>query len=375
MKAKANSSVMDIKQLNKMKIFRYIGQHEQQSKQDIAKNLGISMPTVLQNIKELEEEGLVEATGMFHSTGGRKAKAMSVVGKAKYAIGIDLTQNHISMVLVDLNRQDSMRRRISKLYEDTMDYYQELGRLLETFIDENGIDRSRLLGVGIAVPGIIDADREAMTRSHMLGSKEVSFRSFKQFIPYPTVFCNDANAAGFAEMKDLGGSAIYLSLSYTLGGAIYLDNNLYIGGQYKSGEFGHMLLIPGGNPCYCGKKGCFNAYCGSKVLSDYTQGDLELFFQKLDAGDPGCIEKWDVYLEQLAIAVTNLRMAFDCDIILGGYIGGHMEKHLLDLKRKAVQYNTFEQDTEYIKVCKYRREAAALGVGLQYIEQFYNAFN
>ena len=68
----------DTKCLNKRKIAKYIYHHDGASKQEIAQELGLSMPTVLQRVKELIGEGVVTESGEYESTGGRKAKALSI---------------------------------------------------------------------------------------------------------------------------------------------------------------------------------------------------------------------------------------------------------------------------------------------------------
>ena len=95
------------------------------------------------------------------------------------------------------------------------------------------------------------------------------------------------------------------------------------------------------------------------------------FFQKLEDGDDAIQDIWDSYLSYLAISVTNLRMAFDCDIILGGYIGQYLKPYMIDLSQKMAGYNMFEQDTVYLKNSRYGMEAAAVGGAMKYIEAYF----
>ena len=69
-----------------------------------------------------------------------------------------------------------------------------------------------------------------------------------------------------------------------------------------------------------------DAYCSAKVLSALTGGNLALFFDGLRAGDRTLQAAWDEYLAHLAVAVNNLRMIFDCDVIVGGYVGGFLSE-------------------------------------------------
>jgi len=79
------------------------------------------------------------------------------------------------------------------------------------------------------------------------------------------------------------------------------------------------------------------------------------------------------YLDHLAVLITNLRMAFDCDIMLGGYVGGYLKQYMPELSCKAVQYNMFENDTLYLKNCTYEREASAIGAAMYFFDSYLNS--
>lgn len=358
---------------NKVKISKFIYKKKETSKQEIAKILGISMPTVLQNVKELVESGIVTEVGKYQSTGGRKAKVLSVAENIKYSIGVDITKNHISIVLLGIRGDLIEKQRIGYTYEDSTEYYESLGAYIDKFILNSNIEREKILGVGISIPGIIDEDNLILTRSHILGVSNISLKRFSQFIGYDTCFKNDANSAAYAEISLDDKESIYLSLSNTVGGAIYMNDNIYMGDNFKSAEFGHMIIEPNGRMCYCGKKGCVDAYCSAKVLTKYSNDDLELFFRELKKGKEEYLNVWNEYLDYLLITVTNLRMIFDCHIILGGYVGGYLDDYVMDFDKTIREYNNFDIDTSYISTGKYKREASAIGVGIQFIEKFFDS--
>ena len=70
--------------------------------------------------------------------------------------------------------------------------------------------------------------------------------------------------------------------------------------------------------------------------------------------------------------VTNLRMVFDCDIILGGYVGGYLKKYIRELNKKAVKYDPFDNDTTYLRTCRYEREASAVGIAMRFNERYFD---
>ncbi len=324
---------MEVKKKNRNEVFRYICKHGTVSNPDISYNMKISLPTATQITKELIAEGLLEEKGELESTGGRRAKALSAVVNGRLAVGLDITKNHIALVLTNIVGEILKYERIHQPYAPEEAYYQTVSKRLELFLDESGADRSRILGVGISFPGIIDLDIGQITYSHILGVEAVPFHTVSAFFPYPCFFLNDANAGAYAE--GFHGAEeeyfFYLSLSNTVGGAIYNGSELIQGKNFRCGEVGHMTVVNDGESCYCGKRGCLDAYCAAWRLSDAADGKLEQFFCLLDKGDVEAVKIWNTYTNYLSIAVNNIHMVLDCDIVLGGYVGSCIGTHLQGL--------------------------------------------
>ena len=370
---KINEKAMEKKRQNKARIASHILHRKQISKPELAVELGLSMPTVLQNVKELQEAGIVEEVGEYASTGGRKTTALSVVRNVRYAAGVDITANHVSFVIIDLKGDAVHSARVRRRFENTAEYYEGLAAELEQFLDAGRVDKEKILGVGISLPGIIDRENSRLIRSHILQVSDINLEVLSRLIPYPVHFENDANSAAVAELQGTDRNAVYLSLSNTVGGSIYLDNDIYGGDHFRSAEFGHMIIYPEGKPCYCGKRGCADPYCSARVLSSFVgeDGGLAEFFQLVKEKDRDAMAVWDTYLEDLSIVITNLRMCFDCDIVLGGYVGGYLRPYMSQLGRKVMVHNKFDNDTLYLRNCSYEKEASAVGIAMTFMDEYF----
>ena len=79
---------------------------------------------------------------------------------------------------------------------------------------------------------------------------------------------------------------------------------------------------------------------------------------------------FDEYLDYLAIAVNNLRMCYDCDIVLGGNVGAYMADYIDLFRQKTIRLNPIETDGSFIRVCRYRTEASAVGAAAYYVNEF-----
>lgn len=355
---------------------------------EIAAALDMSGPTVLSLVNELRDSGMIEEVGEYKSTGGRKAKAIASVKGIRYALGLDITKNHIVIAYTDLTQQVLNYERMYKPFENTAEYFRAVSEEIQEFVRQNKIPDERIVGLGISAPVIIDRDREMISNSHALGVHNVPCENWTTYMPYPSALLNDANAAVLTEWigKETCESMVYLSLSNTVGGAVvyqsdrgnvysrdgYLKDvsSMHLGNNWRSGEFGHMVIHPEGRKCYCGKKGCVDAYCSALRLADMEDGILEKFFVHLKEGSEEHKKVWEEYMENLALTVDNLRMIFDMDVVLGGYVGCYMEPYIPELQKRLSELDIFERRGNYVRACGCRSEASAFGSAIYQMEKY-----
>lgn len=368
------SNSMEVRRRNRNKIYRIIHQKKRISKQEIANQLQLSLPTVSQNLSELYEKDLIYENGNFESTGGRKAKGISCNMNAKMAIGLDITKSQISGVLVDLSGNAVFSVRIQENFSPEERYYVKLKGIVEQILSWEKVQPDSILGIGISMPGIISGDHKTILYAPVVETTTL-YEDLKKYLPYPYVILNDAKAGGFAELwhSPHMENMVYLSLSNSVGGAVLMNHNLYYGAGFLSGEIGHMTLVIDGKPCYCGQKGCMDAYCSAKVLAEYADGNLDDFFYRLAEGNESCRTAWETYLKYLAVAINNIRNCLDCEIVVGGYVGSHMGEHLEKLQQYVAERSTFATDGSFIRNCILKFESSAIGAALFYIDNFIKA--
>ena len=363
---------MDVKRRNRINTLRCILKNDRVSQMELTQRLGLSWPTILQNVKELTELGLVREDGVYASTGGGRAKAYAPVRDARVAVGVEVARDHVSVVLTDLSGNLLRQAQGALRFSPEEIYFKYLGGLLKSSLGEDGGAGDRLLGVGLAIPGVVDEERGLLRDSRALDLRNVPLSRFTQQIPWPCRCLGAAGAAGLAESygAENTGDLIYLSLGEMVGGAILREGELYQGNHLRAGEFGHATLVPGGRRCRCGKEGCLDAYCSAKVLADCAGGSLPAFFEELRSGDAEKRETWREYLEYLAAAVNNLHIGFDCDVMAGGEVGAYLEEFGELLRALLAERNPFDQDTSYLRYGRRPREAAAVGAALIQVEAF-----
>ncbi len=363
---------------NRSLIFHTLYEQGGQSKSQLRSLLGLSLPTIDQNLTELSRQGLLSVQEGQQATGGRKAMEYSVDPEARFALGLDITANHIATAILDLKGGIRYLKRERLVFEPTAAYCGHVARQVLSLLQEHSIPQDKVLGLALSVPAIVSPDARRLTYASLLQFTDGRLSDFEACLPFPCRFVNDATAGGFAEAwynpdirRDNQEQTIcYLSLSNSVGGAFLDRGSIYPGSNQRASEFGHVTLHPGGETCYCGQRGCADVYLSAKLLSDLRQGDLAAFFQDLAAGDPQCQAAFERYSEDLVLVINSLRMVYDCPVICGGYVGSHLNPYLDQLRGRLARRNTFEPDGSYLLPCAWHYEAAAVGAALNYLDGF-----
>ena len=372
--ADLNDAITERRKQTRSSIYHYLyASSEPRSKQDIARDLTLSLPTVYQNVSELIDAGLIEYAGTAQSAGGRPAMQLQITSGARCAIGISITGHRLRFTAVDLSRRETAYKDLPhRLNVEDEDYVPFVAEQLEIFIDENGIDRKKLLGVGITLAGIILPDEQTVFYAPTLYIRNVSLKRLIGAIPYPVYAENDGTSGGFAEWfsSEDQGSMAYLSLADGVGGAVLVNGDQYVGKHYRSGEFGHMCVEWNGLPCACGQRGCLEAYCNAQRLSGDLGISLDEFFRELEAGNEKYRLLWDDFKKHLVIGLHNIHMALDCDVVLGGYLTEYLEPYLPELKAMVAENDPFDKQCTDLRISRYAKYSSMLGVALSFIRDF-----
>lgn len=360
---------------NKQAIYRFLLENGPATKQDIYIGLGLSLPTIKQGLEFLEQERLIAAAGKIENTGGRNATAYQISGDSYCAIGVYISQHHLTAVCVNLTGDVTQSQRLyCPLEPQNEAYLKAIGSLVEEVRAAMPQPSAGLLGVGIAIPSLVSEDGEGVLFGMTSDFTGITREVLSRYIPFPTRMYHDSHVAGYAEVWKNPSlkNAVYLNLNNSIGSSLILDGKLYTGDNHRTGELGHIIVDPRrGKKCYCGRIGCLDTLCNASVLDAYTGGNLEQFFRLLEEGDGGAAELWEEYLDHLALAIHNLRMMFDCTFIIGGYVGTYIEKYMPDLWRRIDAYSIFTPHSQsYVLPCRYKYEATAAGAAIQMTEAF-----
>ena len=200
-----------------------------------------------------------------------------------YTIGIDLGGTNIAAGLCDseLNIVDKSSVPTFAKREPEL-IVRDMAALAEELIKRNGLSLSDIEYVGIAAPGAVNPRSEMIEASANLPFTDFPIvKVFKSFLPINRVIiANDANAAALGEAlrgaAKGAASSLMITLGTGVGGGVILDGKIFDGGVNSAGtEIGHTVIVAGGRPCGCGRRGCFEAYASATGLRNMAAEKME----------------------------------------------------------------------------------------------------
>jgi predicted NBD/HSP70 family sugar kinase len=260
------------------------------SRVEIAQRTGLTAQTVSNIVRRLLAQGLV-IEGSKLSNGGQGRIPLRVNAEARSAVGVQIDVDETSFVVVDLGGRIIQRRRSPADPEQGPS--TTIGQVVESIdalLEGTGVDRSNVLGVGVACPGPLDHRTGVVFHPPNLpGWERVPLADeLSDGTGYPVIIDNDATASAIGE-RWLGGARgarnfAFIYMSVGIGAGLFLEDHVFRGSTTNAGEFGHITLDPEGPLCFCGNRGCIEAYCAPGRI-------VQAVLARIEAGEPSALKE------------------------------------------------------------------------------------
>jgi predicted NBD/HSP70 family sugar kinase len=340
-----------IKEANRVNILQLIRQKKETTKQVVAKELGLSIPTVTTNVKSLVEEGYVVEAGVAKSTGGRKPMVLKFQKEAKVSFGVNLTPSGYDVVMMNMDYEVMAIEEIDKKCKDQEAFetiLEEVKTIINDMLQSNKIKKSRVIGVGLSLPGLVEEEQLSLLTAPNMNLKNYDFKAFAEDIGFEVSIENEANIAAFAESK-IGvatdkNNFVYVSVTDGVGTGIIINNQIYKSTHKKAGEFGHMRVSREKRKCNCGRTGCWELYSSIKALKRYYGDEsvsTSLIFEALENGNEKAIEAVETFTSELLIGVENIILSLNPEYVV---LGGKLGKYSKEMEKVMENHQSFESD-------------------------------
>ncbi len=259
-----------LKALNRAAVLNTIRRDGAVARTDIARVTGLSVAAVTGLTAELIRDDLIYEKQEGDSRGGRPPILLALQPDGAHVIGLKLAEDHITFALTNLDA-DVMDRLTLPIQAQTPEAVADkVVEGVHLLLQASHVAPNRVLGVGIGLSGIIDAEAGICRQSPMLGWRNVPFADLlKDSIDLPIYMDNNVNTLALVEKLYGVGVGLDHFLTVTIGRGIGMgivaNGEIYrgIGG---AGEFGHTVVDPQGYVCDCGKRGCLETLASDPWL-------------------------------------------------------------------------------------------------------------
>ena len=296
---------------SKRRIIAYHMKHGNATIPDLAKRLGLSIPTVSKLVDELTDTGLIKEGGKTETGSGRHPNTYGLNPESCYFVGVDIKNKSISLGLMDFGGK-VIETQLDVMFEslNSVDNLTQLCDIIDRFINSRSVDRSAILAINVNISGRVNPmvgysysrynfDEIPLTEvlSEKLGIK-VCIENDTRAMTYGEYIYGDCSKID---------NLIFLNLSWGIGLGIIIDGKIYYGKSGFAGEIGHMVTYNNEILCHCGKKGCLETEASGRAL-------VRKLIERLEKGANSLIA--DRYRADKTITLDDVLEAIDGEDLL-----------------------------------------------------------
>ena len=299
---------------NRRIVLETIRLHGPLTRADIAKRVGLTLQTVSTITSELHECGLLALRRSESRRRGFPAPSLAIDPEGGFACGIHVTPRGLEGALINIAGDVVGRDRIERPRMTADVAFGEIARLTRELVSAR--PGGRMLGVGMAMPGPFNIESMSFVGpTTMEGWRGVPVRERLQAATgMPAFVGTDTAAAAHGEhLYGIGAGFrhfYYLYFGVGLGGCAILDGQVARGAFGNAGEIGHIPLVPDGDPCPCGNRGCLERYVSFEAYERRVP----------DIGEAAWLEEVAPIFRAAIVAIENM---FDPETIIMGGLAPH----------------------------------------------------
>ena len=264
-----------LRELNRLRVVDALRRSGTASRSELASLTGLSRTTVASLVADLQSRGLIveQSDGRVGPAGrGRPPAILRLDASAGAALGVDFGHAHVRVAVADLSSTVLAERFVElEVDDDAATALDTAARLATEVLAEAGIERSRVIGAGMAVSGPID--RHTGTIASTVIPAWAGIKAGEELtrrLEVPVELDNDANLGALAEVSFGAGrglaDVVYAMVSSGVGAGLVLNGRLHHGATGIAGELGHVRVRDDGAVCRCGNRGCLETIASTGAL-------------------------------------------------------------------------------------------------------------
>lgn len=378
----------DMRNRNLALILNHLHQNSPISRAQLSKQLGINKASISVTIRDLIRQGIVVEKGIKEGVAdvGHPSIDLMINPDAGRLVGVEAQPDRIRTVVTDVAPGILWRSEISIQFgTPESDYFAALKDAINQAIEVAEKDGLPVLGVGLALPGLVDIDNNVLLAAYQLGWKNIDLNSLMSDHPSVRFFAgNEAHISALGESyygnTRNSVSSLYIHWGHELSGGIIINDDVVPGALGLAGDLGHISLDPAGRLCTCGNRGCWNDLTNcSSFLSSILQKestnknnsqqnpieglDLEDAFRRAKADDPATVQALRESAQWMGKGIANMINLLNPEwVIIGGPMSAVFELVLPAIEKEVNQRTLpWQRESCRIKQAFYQQDACLFG--------------
>ncbi|GAA4715715.1 ROK family transcriptional regulator [Phytohabitans rumicis] len=328
---RAAGSARDIREAHRQAVLREIYTARAVTRRDLAVRVGVSVATASNIVAELLRAGVVRETSYEDSEGGRPRARITVNAGRGALVGVEVRAASVHIDVYDV----ALQPRTQAIIAATS--WREVEHAVSTAMAGAGIDADRVLGVGVAA-------------SAALGGARLDLAVLRA----PVHVAEPATAAAVAELwlgpNRHAANLVSVTLADGAGAAIVVGGAPLRGGVGTAGGWGHTTVVLDGRLCWCGRRGCAEAYLGapgilqsvrelagdSRLARDTPEATVRALGRAMRDRDPAAAAVIGATARYLGVGVAGLVNLVDPEAVtLNGWVVGALGRWLVPAAREV----------------------------------------
>ncbi len=368
---------ISLKTINMKTVFDLLYQEGSLSQTEIRERTGLSGPTVSACLQYFRKNDIFIDGKELASSGGRKPRLVTFNYNIRYAVGIEIRKNHIDICILNMKGKliSNNTHRVSFSHDEA--YWNKVSVYAEKEIEEH-VDRSKVIGIGIAFPGEISLDGQKIMRATVFGLKNIPISDIQRHFKLPIKVEYGPNAAGFGisyRNVNMPDCVCIVVTNNGVAGAIINDHKIFRGKTGEPGAFGHIVLDDKSKEHFSGSRySTWSTVCAVTELTQQEDPDLAAFFSRYENKDKQAVNSWNEYVRYMARGLAIVKLSFDSDIVIAGRIAPYLEKYYSKLKKEFSKYPAFNDEGFDVLIDTTSASPMAEGAGMLLIASFVNNY-
>jgi N-acetylglucosamine repressor len=269
------------REINRQIVLNLVREHQPISRADLARRLDVGRGMVTSLVGQLIKEGVLYEGATVDAPRGRRPKMLHIRTRDRLVAAVDVRFSRTFVMLADFSGNPIAVESFETMNVPA-DLVAEIAKRIRGLLDTHAAN-GRCEGVGVAVPGMVDHRTGRVLNAPQLGWRDVDIRdSLARATGLPVQIENAPVACALAHMwlgqrggGEATGDFAYVTISDGVGVGAVINGDVVRGHDNTAGEFGHVALSFDGPPCFCGARGCFEAYASNiATLSRYLGEEL-----------------------------------------------------------------------------------------------------